>query len=82
MVTKSLFLFDVLGKIRENLVNDSEDSIELVPVSSRKTHSEVSFLATTVVYDVGYDIRMIKTRKNMVTVRLLAATKEQQLRKT
>ena len=37
---------------------------------------------SAVVYDVGYDTRMIKTRKNMVTVRLLAAIKENQLRKT
>ena len=37
---------------------------------------------SAVVYDVGYDIRMIKTRKNMVTVRLLAAIKEKELRKT
>ena len=29
-----------------------------------------------VVYDIGYDTRMIKTRKNIVTVRLLAAIKE------
>ena len=29
-----------------------------------------------VVYDVGYDTRVIKTRKNMVTVHLLAAIKE------
>ena len=29
-----------------------------------------------VVYDVGNDTRMIKTRKNTVTVRLLAAIKE------
>ena len=28
---------------------------------------------SAVVYDVGNDIGMIKTRKNMVTVRLLAA---------
>ena len=35
-----------------------------------------------VVYDVGYDTKMIKTRKNMVTVRLLAAIKEKQLHKT
>ena len=28
---------------------------------------------SAVVYDVGYDTRMIKTRKIMVTVRLLAA---------
>ena len=27
-------------------------------------------------YDVSYDIKMIKMRKNMVTVRLLAAVKE------
>ena len=31
---------------------------------------------SAVVYDVGYDTRMIKTRKNMVTVQLLAAIKE------
>ena len=31
---------------------------------------------SAVVYDVGYDTTMIKTRKNMVTVRLLAAIKE------
>ena len=37
---------------------------------------------SVVLYDVGYDIRMIKTRKNIVTVRLLAAIKEKQLRKT
>ena len=35
-----------------------------------------------VVYDVGYDIKIIKTKKNMVTVWLLAAIKESQLRKT
>ena len=29
-----------------------------------------------VVYDVGYDTRVIKTRKNMVTVRILVAIKE------
>ena len=35
------------------------------------------------VYDVGYDdTRMIKTRKNIVTVQLLAAVKEKQLHKT
>ena len=28
------------------------------------------------VYDVGYDTRKIKTRKNIVTVRLLAALKK------
>ena len=39
-------------------------------------------MMSAVVYDVGYDTRMIKTRKNMVTVRLLAAIKEKQLRKT
>ena len=37
---------------------------------------------SAVVYDVGYDTRMIKTRKNMVTMRLLAAIEEKQLRKT
>ena len=31
---------------------------------------------------IGYDTRMIKTRKNIVTVRLLAAIKEEQLHKT
>ena len=35
-----------------------------------------------VVYDVGYETRMIKTTKNMITVRLLAAIKEKQLHKT
>ena len=33
-------------------------------------------MMSAVVYDVGYDTRMLKTRKNMVTVRLLAAIKE------
>ena len=37
---------------------------------------------SAVVYDVGYKTRMNKTRKNMVTVRLLDAIKETQLRKT
>ena len=37
---------------------------------------------SAVVYDVGYDTRMIKARKNMVTVRLLVAIKEKQLPKT
>ena len=31
---------------------------------------------SAVVYDVGYDTRMIKKKENMVTVRLLAAIKE------
>ena len=31
---------------------------------------------SAVVYEVGYDTRMIKTRKNTVTVRLLAAIKK------
>ena len=31
---------------------------------------------STVLYDVVYDTRMIKTRKNMVTVRVLAAIEE------
>ena len=35
-----------------------------------------------VVYDVGNDTRIIKTKKNMVTVRFLAAIKEKQLQKT
>ena len=39
-------------------------------------------MMSAVVYDVGYDTRMIKTRKNMVTVRFLAAIKEKKLRKT
>ena len=39
-------------------------------------------MMSAVFYDVGYDTRMIKTRKTMVTVRLLAAIKEKQLRKT
>ena len=33
-------------------------------------------MMSAVVYDVGYDTRVIKTRKNMVTVRLLAALLE------
>ena len=33
---------------------------------------------SAVVYDVDYDTRIIKTRKNMVTMRLLAAIKEKQ----
>ena len=33
-------------------------------------------MMSAVVYDVDYDTRMIKTRKNMVTVRLLAAIKK------
>mgnify|MGYP001796376567 CR=1 FL=1 len=37
---------------------------------------------SAVVYDVGYDTRMIKTRKNMVIERLLDAIKEKQIRKT
>ena len=36
---------------------------------------------SAVIYDLGYDIRMIKTSKNIVTVRLLASIKEKQLRK-
>ena len=31
---------------------------------------------------VGYDTRMIEMKKNMVTVRLLAAIKKKQVRKT
>ena len=31
---------------------------------------------SAVVYDVGYNTRMIKTRKNVVTVQLLADVKE------
>ena len=37
---------------------------------------------STVVCNIGYDARMIKTRKNMVTVWFLAAIKEKQLHKT
>ena len=37
---------------------------------------------SAVVFDVGYDTRMIKTRESMVTVRLFAAIKEKQLHKT
>ena len=37
---------------------------------------------SAVVYDVGYDTRMIKSRKNMVTARILAVVKEKQLHKT
>ena len=37
---------------------------------------------SAVVYGVGYDTSMIKTRKNMVTMQLLAAIKENQFRKT
>ena len=33
-------------------------------------------MMSAVVYYVGYDTRMIKTRKNMVNVRLLFAIKE------
>ena len=36
-------------------------------------------MMSAVVYDVGYNTRMIKTRKNMVTVQVLAAIKEEQL---
>ena len=36
-------------------------------------------MMSAVVCDVGYDTRLIKKRKNMVTVRLLAAIKEKQL---
>ena len=41
-------------------------------------------MMSAVVYDVGFDIKMIKTRENIVTgtVRLLAAIKEKQLRQT
>ena len=33
-------------------------------------------MMSAVVYDVGYDTKMIKKKENMVTVRLLAAIKE------
>ena len=36
---------------------------------------------SAVVYDVVYNTRMIKKRKNMVTVRLLATIKDKKLRK-
>ena len=39
-------------------------------------------MISAVVFDVGYDTRMTKTRKNMVTMRLLAAIKDKRLRKT
>ena len=39
-------------------------------------------MMSAVVYDVGYNTRMIKTRGKMVIVLLLAAVKEKQLRKT
>ena len=39
-------------------------------------------MMSAIVYDVLYNTTMIKTRKNIVTVRLLAATKEKQLRTT
>ena len=32
---------------------------------------------SAVFHDVGYDTRMIKTRKNLVTLRLLAVMKKQ-----
>ena len=47
-----------------------------------KILSAAQYEMSAVVYDVGYDIRMIKTRKNMVSVWLLAALKEKQLHKT
>ena len=37
---------------------------------------------SAVVSDVGYDTRIIKTSKKMVTVRLFATIKEKQLPKT
>ena len=40
------------------------------------------YVMSAVVHNKGYDTRMIKTRKNMVTVRPLAAIKAKQLRKT
>ena len=36
-------------------------------------------MMSAVVYDVGYDSRLIKTRKNIITVRLLAAMKEKKI---
>ena len=44
--------------------------------------SAAPYEMSAVVYDVGYDTTMIKMRKNMVTVRILAAIKEKQLHKT
>ena len=35
-----------------------------------------NYVMSTVVYDIGYNTRMIKMRKNIVTVQLLAAIKE------
>mgnify|MGYP001799732537 CR=1 FL=1 len=39
-------------------------------------------MMSAVVYDVNYDTGMIKKRKNMATVPLLAAIKEKKNRKT
>ena len=39
-------------------------------------------MMSAAVYDVGYDTRIIKTKKNIATVRPLAAIKEKQLCKT
>ena len=41
--------------------------------------SAAQYDMSAVIYDVGYNIRMIKTRENMITVWLLAAIKEKQL---
>ena len=41
-----------------------------------KIWSEARYVMSAVVFDVGYDTRMIKTRKNMVIVQFLAAIKE------
>ena len=46
-----------------------------------KIWAAAQYVISAVVFDVGYDTRMIKTRKTMVNVRLLAAVKEKQLRK-
>ena len=39
-------------------------------------------MMSAVVYDLNFNIRMIKTRKNVVTERLLAAIKEKKFRTT
>ena len=44
-----------------------------------KIWSAAQYKMQAVVYDLGYDTRIIKTRKNMVTMRLLAAIKKNKL---
>ena len=47
-----------------------------------KIWSAAEYVMSAAVYDVGYDTKMIKKRKNMATVWLLAAIKDKKLRKT